>query len=95
MTRITWCAGNTSPCVWRELSHIDVPTVEIARIACKDVLLVERFDRVGRGDRWLRKAMVSALTMQGLDDTNWARATQAIRPLPKSCAIVLQIRQAI
>ncbi len=47
---------------------LDVANVEIARVACKDVLLVERFDRLRRGDGWLRKAMVSALTIQGLDE---------------------------
>jgi len=47
---------------------LKVATVEIARVEKKDVLLVERFDRVRRGNGWLRKAMVSALTIQGLDE---------------------------
>lgn len=47
---------------------LDVATVEIARVKRKDVLLVERFDRVRRGNGWLRKAMVSTLTMRGLDE---------------------------
>lgn len=47
---------------------LDVANVEIARAENKDVLLVERFDRVRHGDGWRRKAMVSALTIQGLDE---------------------------
>lgn len=47
---------------------LDVTTVELARVNNKDVLLVERFDRVRQGNGWLRKAMVSALTIQGLDE---------------------------
>lgn len=45
-----------------------VATVEIIVAEKKDVLLVERFDRVKREDGWLRKAMVSGLTVQGLDE---------------------------
>lgn len=47
---------------------LNVATVELARVDNKDVLLVERFDRVRQGDGWRRKAMVSALTIQGLDE---------------------------
>lgn len=42
--------------------------VALARAANRDVLLVERFDRVPKGDRWARKAMVSGLTLMGLDE---------------------------
>jgi len=34
----------------------------------KDVLLIERFDRTRAGEDWHRKAMVSALTILGLDE---------------------------
>ncbi len=34
----------------------------------KDVLLVERFDRVRSGQGWARNAMISALTILGLDE---------------------------
>ena len=37
-------------------------------MAGKDVLLVERFDRAKTKDDWTRKAMVSALTLFGLDE---------------------------
>ncbi len=50
------------------LAGLDVAPVQLVTVANKDVLLVERFDRkkVERG--WQRKAMVSALTLLGLDD---------------------------
>lgn len=42
--------------------------VSLMQVAGKDVLLVERFDRVKTADGWQRKAMVSALTLFGLDE---------------------------
>ncbi|BBK43808.1 phosphatidylinositol kinase [Allostella vacuolata] len=42
--------------------------VRLARAAGKDVLLVERFDRPKSPDGWLRRAMVSALTLLELDE---------------------------
>lgn len=47
---------------------IDVPPVALQHVAGKDVLLIERFDRVKSDDRWRRKAMVSALTLLELDE---------------------------
>ena len=47
---------------------LNVAPVRLARVAGKDVLLVERFDRARTKDDWTRKAMVSALTLFGLDD---------------------------
>ena len=47
---------------------LDVATVRLERVAGRDVLLIERFDRVRAGDGWHRRAMVSALTMFGLDE---------------------------
>lgn len=41
---------------------LDVATVEIDKVLDRDVLLVERFDRVPSGNGWTRRAMVSALT---------------------------------
>lgn len=55
------------------LAGLDVAPVKLTKAAGKDVLLIERFDRVptdllqGSGE-WSRKAMVSALTILGLDD---------------------------
>lgn len=46
---------------------LSVAPVRLQRAAGKDVLLVERFDRVKAQDGWTRKAMVSALTLFGLD----------------------------
>lgn len=54
-----------------------VATVEIAVAEHKDVLLVERFDRVKRAQGWLRKAMVSGLTVQGLDELGARYASYA------------------
>lgn len=47
---------------------LNVADVSIVRAAGKDVLLIERFDRVKKGGGWERKSMVSALTLFGLDD---------------------------
>ncbi len=47
---------------------LDAAPVRLERVAGKDVLLVERFDRAKTKDGWTRKAMVSALTLFGLDE---------------------------
>jgi serine/threonine-protein kinase HipA len=47
---------------------LDVAPVELVRAAGKDVLLVARFDRVKAKDGWRRSAIVSALTLLGLDE---------------------------
>ena len=47
---------------------LDVAAVRLAHVAGKDVLLVERFDRAKSKDGWTRKAMVTALTLFGLDE---------------------------
>lgn len=51
-----------------ELSGLDVAPVILKKAANRDVLLIERFDREPKGDKWTRKAMVSALTLFALDD---------------------------
>ena len=55
-----------------EIAGLNVAPVKLVNAANKDVLLIERFDRqriVDDGDgNWSRKAMVSALTLLGLDD---------------------------
>lgn len=51
-----------------ELAGIDVAPVKLKKAANKDVLLIERFDREPKGDKWTRKSMISALTLFGLDD---------------------------
>jgi serine/threonine-protein kinase HipA len=51
-----------------ELAGLNVAPVRLAKAANKDVLLIQRFDRVPKGDKWARKAMVSALTLFRLDD---------------------------
>ncbi len=47
---------------------LDVTPVRLAHVAGRDVLLVERFDRSRTKNGWTRKAMVSALTLLGLDE---------------------------
>ncbi len=47
---------------------LDVAPVRLERVAGKDVLLVERFDRAKTKGGWTRKAMVSALTLFVLDE---------------------------
>ena len=51
-----------------ELAGLNVAPVKLAKAGNKDILLIKRFDRVPKGDKWARKAMVSALTLLGLDD---------------------------
>lgn len=50
------------------LAGLRVAPVKLATAANKDVLLIERFDREKVPQGWTRKAMVSALTLFGLDD---------------------------
>ena len=47
---------------------LNVAPVSLEHVAGKDVLLVERFDRVKTKDGWTRKAKVTALTLFGLDE---------------------------
>ncbi len=50
------------------LAGLKVAPVKLAKAAGKDILLIERFDRIPFGDEWARKSMISALTMFGLND---------------------------
>lgn len=47
---------------------LNAASVSMTRTAHKDVLLIERFDRTHAEVGWTRRAMVSALTMLGLDE---------------------------
>ena len=47
---------------------LNVAPVSLVPAAGKDILLIERFDRVKAANGWHRRAMVSALTMLGLDE---------------------------
>lgn len=58
------------------LAGLDVAPVRLVQAAGKDVLLVERFDRVPQaGGRWRRRALVSALTLLQLDEMMAAYAS--------------------
>ncbi len=50
------------------LAELNVAPVRLEKAANKDVLLIERFDRQPKNAEWSRKAMISALTILGLDD---------------------------
>jgi len=50
------------------LVGLNVAPVRLTTSAHKDVLLIERFDRVHSAGGWQRKAFVSALTLFGLDE---------------------------
>ena len=50
------------------LIGLDAAPVKIAHAAGKDVLLIVRFDRERTTDGWQRRAMVSGLTLLGLDE---------------------------
>lgn len=67
-----------------EKAGLSVAPVRLERVAGKDVLLVERFDRIKTEAGWQRKAMVSALTIFGLDEmmaryASYADLTETIR----------------
>ena len=47
---------------------LNVAPVHLTEVAEKNVLLVKRFDRVKMKEEWTRLAMVSALTLFGLDE---------------------------
>lgn len=50
------------------LVGLDAAPVEITHSLGKDVLLVERFDRMRSADGWCRRIVLSALTLLGLDE---------------------------
>ena len=57
------------------VSGLNVAPVSLARATNKDVLLIRRFDRERAGNGWIRRAMVSALTLLGLDERMAAHAS--------------------
>lgn len=66
------------------LCGLDVPPVSLVSVSGKDVLLVERFDRIKSESGWQRRMMVSALTLFGLDEmmaryASYAQLAEIIR----------------
>ena len=57
------------------LAGLNAAPVRLVRAMGKDVLLVRRFDREPAVDGWTRRAMVSALTLLGLDERMAAHAS--------------------
>ena len=54
---------------------LSVAPVELRQVLGKDVLLIERFDRIRHQGQWRRRAMVSALTLFELDEMMAAYAS--------------------
>ncbi|MDE2056350.1 MAG: type II toxin-antitoxin system HipA family toxin [Betaproteobacteria bacterium] len=54
---------------------LNVANVALRTVMGKDILVIERFDRVAEGDQWRRRAMVSALTLFELDEMMAAYAS--------------------
>ena len=50
------------------LAGLNVASVKLTKALGKDVLLIKRFDREKESQGWLRKPIVSALTLFGLDE---------------------------
>lgn len=57
------------------LAGLNVAPVELVKAMNKDVLLIQRFDRTWTDAGWIRRAMVSALTLFGLDERMAAHAS--------------------
>ena len=51
------------------IAGLNVAPVKLTRALGKDVLLIEQFDRIPVKNGWTRRALVSALTMLELDET--------------------------
>lgn len=51
-----------------KLVGLNVANVKLVEASGKDVLLIERFDRIAVDDGWQRKSVVSALTLLELDE---------------------------
>jgi serine/threonine-protein kinase HipA len=51
-----------------KLSGLNVASVTLAKASDKDVLLIERFDRIKTQNKWERKIILSALTVLELDE---------------------------
>ena len=51
-----------------DLVGLNAALVLLTKSSNRDVLLIERFDRIHTGLGWQRKSMVSALTLLGLDE---------------------------
>lgn len=57
------------------VAGLNVAPVKLVRAMNRDVLLIRRFDREPTGNGWTRRAMVSALTLLGLDERFAAHAS--------------------
>jgi serine/threonine-protein kinase HipA len=60
-----------------EMVGLNVAQVKLEKSMGKDVLLIERFDRIKSEGTWKRRMLVSALTLFGLDEIMAAHASYA------------------
>ena len=60
------------------IAGLNVAPAKLVRAMNKDVLLIRRFDREQAEDGWKRRAMVSALTLLGLDERFAAHASYKV-----------------
>ena len=60
------------------IAGLSVAPVKLVRAMTKDVLLIRRFDREPAENGWTRRAMVSALTLLGLDERFAAHASYEV-----------------
>lgn len=51
-----------------KIAGLSVANVDLQQVSNKDVLLIERFDRIETKSGWQRRLMISALTLFGFDD---------------------------
>ncbi|SET19507.1 HipA-like N-terminal domain-containing protein [Thorsellia anophelis DSM 18579] len=67
------------------IAGISVAEIKYIKTLGKDVLLVERFDRLHHESAWYRRPVVSGLTVLNLDE-NWAREASYL-------ALIAQIKK--
>jgi len=77
------------------IAGLNVAPVQLVKSSHKDVLLIERFDRVASVHGWQRKSMLSALTLLGLDEmmaryASYEDLTHIIRKRFKNASITLK-----
>ena len=77
------------------LAGLHVAPVSLTQSAHKDVLLIERFDRIYTPEGWQRKSMVSALTLFGLHElmaryASYEELTEIIRHKFRNASVTLK-----
>jgi serine/threonine-protein kinase HipA len=78
-----------------EMVGLNVASVSLKKVAHKDVLLIERFDRIHTKQGWERKNMLSALTLFELDEmmaryASYEKLAEIIRYRFKDASLTLK-----